>query len=92
MRDATPRVRRAGYLLYILGTVLDAYASSLELKADPVLAVITSKGIPLAQIIFNDYSDVPEVKFNKNSTVRLDHDLVRTAYLQKLGIQKAEWQ
>ena len=56
MRDTSPRVRRAGYLLYILGTVLDSYASGLELKSDPILAVVSSKGVPLAQILFNDYN------------------------------------
>ena len=35
MRDAAPRVRRAGYLLYVLGTVLDSYASGLELLLPP---------------------------------------------------------
>ena len=64
-RDSSPRVRRAGYLLYILGQILDSLASGLELKADPALASLTSKGVPLAQLIFNDYNDMPELRFNK---------------------------
>ena len=92
MRDASPRVRRAGYLLYVLGTVLDSYASGLELKADPILAIITSKGVPLAQVLFNDYNDPPIVKFNKHCKAVIDRDIITQGFMQKLGIQKAEWE
>ena len=92
MRDTSPRVRRAGYLLYILGTVLDSYASGLELKSDPILAVVSSKGVPLAQILFNDYNDVPTIKYNKNCRAVIDKDIVTQGFLQKLGIQEPEWE
>ena len=79
-------------MLYVLGTVLDSYASGLELKSDPVLAVVSSKGVPLAQIVFHDYNDIPTVRYNKNCRAVIDKDIVTQGFLQKLGIQEVSWE
>ena len=91
MRDATPRVRRAGYLLYVLGQTLEEAKDNLDLKSDPILSIISHKGMPLVQIIFNDYADVPSLKFNRNSTISFDNDRIKLAFLEKLGIQEPDW-
>ena len=90
-RDASPKDRRVGYLLYQPIQSLDSMYSDMDLKADVALCIVTSRGIPLAQLIFHDYNDIPVVKYNTNHQAKIDREMVKQLFMQNLGISEPCW-